>query len=197
MSSPTSPRRRASLTPYQALLHASGSFFPPVTHGQDEWTYRKPAASSQSSTPTSLEPNCISAMPPDTPAQATSPVHHRPQSSSVPGVHYSSAFRRVPSSPSFRSSLAFTSSYFDRPPSPSSSVSSRSSEPPLSANLSLSELMATSATISLSGRAQNEPGDPARREMQREERRLAMRERHAAIMERRDKERWAKLQAQC
>ncbi|KAJ1307345.1 hypothetical protein OPQ81_001451 [Rhizoctonia solani] len=213
-SSPTTNRRRATLTPYQTWRHATGSFFPPEPHVNDEWIYCgeetiPEASSSESSTTskgaTSLNPNDVSAsdslsetcISPTSP-YATAPSGCRPRSGSHTGIHYSSAHRRVPSSPSFRSSFTLVPhSYFDRPPSPSSSISSRSSETIISASLSLSELLTSTTTMSLGDPPTGGVDEITRREMQREERKQAMRERHAAIRERRERERWAKAQARC
>ncbi|KAF8666600.1 hypothetical protein RHS04_09556 [Rhizoctonia solani] len=208
--SPTTTRRRATLTPYQAWRHATDSFFPPDPYVHDEWTHcseeviqEVSSDSSVTSKSTTLNSNdvltpassgaCISTTPYTTPTSGS-----RSRSGSYTGVHYSTAHRRVPSSPSFRSTLTLAPhTYFDRPPSPSSSVSSRCSEPPVSAGLSLSELLASTNTGSFGEQPDDEVEGLARRETQREERKQAMRERHAAIRERREREKWAKAQTRC
>ncbi|KAL5635089.1 hypothetical protein ACGC1H_002952 [Rhizoctonia solani] len=211
-SSPTTPRRRAALTPSQAWRHASGSFYPPEPH-HEEWIYcgektipeaSSPNFSTTSKGTTSPHPNYVSAPIPLSETYSlsstlyTTPLSSRPRSRSHPGVNYSTSHRRVPSSPSFRSTLTLAPhSYFDRPPSPTSSISSRSSEPLISASLSLSELLRSTTNISL-GEPLTDGADVfIRRETQREERKQAMKERHVAIRERREQEKCAKAQTRC
>lgn len=218
-ASPSSSRRRAALTPSQAFHHASGSFFAPEPHGHEDWIFRTtdtiPEASNSGSSTSSSDPSSklmitvattpvtvsttvIESSPTPSPPCAIEPVFPRPRAYSHnpmtgSGVPYSSAHRRVPSSPSFRSTpIPYVHAYFDRPPSPTSSISSRSSEPPMPTSLSLSELLAGSARMSLGGYGQEDPAERARREEMREERRLAMVERHAAVIEHREKKRWAR-----
>ncbi|KAH7341960.1 hypothetical protein B0J17DRAFT_648734 [Rhizoctonia solani] len=208
--SPTQARRRATLTPYQTWHHATGSFSPPEPRVNEEWIYcgeeTIPEVNSSNSSTSSKEislpnPSETSASAPlytssTTPYTTPSPGC-RSRSGSQIGVHYSTAHRRVPSSPSFRSTLTLAPhSYFDRPPSPCSSISSRSSEPPVSASLSLSELLTSTAAISLGEPLEDVDGF-TRREMQRVERKQAMKERHVAIRERRERDRWAKAQTRC
>jgi hypothetical protein len=209
--SPTTVRRRATLTPYQAWRHATGSFFPPDPYVHDEWTHcteetiqevssdssstsKRNTSSHSNDVSISTSPGtCTSTTPYTTPSSGS-----RSRSGSCTGGHYSTAHRRVPSSPSFRSSLTLTPHcYFDRPPSPSSSVSSRCSEPPLSASLSLSELLTSTNTTPFGEASVGDVEEFARREVQREERKQAMRDRHAAIRERREREKWAKAQTRC
>lgn len=215
--SPSSSRRRAALTPSQVLHHASGSFFPPEPHVHEDWIYRTTdtipegsnsgsSLSSQDmavtgvvSTPdtSTSESKSVVSSPPAAPPLYTGPIYARPRAySHVPssnasdssGVYYSSAHRRVPSSPSFRSAAAHPHTYFDRPPSPAFSTSSRYSEPAMGSGLSLSELLTGTPRMSL-GEYETDEADHARREEMREERRLAMVERHAAILERREQRR--------
>ncbi|KAG9095584.1 hypothetical protein FRC06_009642 [Ceratobasidium sp. 370] len=212
-ASPSSTRHRASLTPEQAFHHASGSFFAPEPHVHEDWIYRStdtiPEASYSSSSPNSNPSPDLAAVstpaavsnsahesgPSAAPSGFATPAYPRPRAHShhllsSSGVYYSSAHRRVPSSPSFRSPVL---PYFGRPPSPTSSISSRYSEPPMGASLSLSELMA-GATRTLVYEPTHTPEDEqARREEQREERRLAMLERHTALIEQREKRRWSKV----
>ncbi|QRV74883.1 hypothetical protein RhiJN_02898 [Ceratobasidium sp. AG-Ba] len=204
--SPSIARRRATLTPSQTWHHASGSFFAPeLTH--DDWIYRTtdtiPEASySGSSTGSSKSSPDRAAV--ITPAAVTAtigesrPFPAPPPCSKISGVHYSSAHRREPSSPSFRSpSLPYPHAYFDRPPSPASSISSRSSEPLMGASLSLSELLAGTSRMSL-GHNRAPVDERTRREEQRENRRQAMLERHSALIEQREKRRWSRAaQAGC
>ncbi|KAG9082069.1 hypothetical protein FRC07_014318 [Ceratobasidium sp. 392] len=218
-SSPSPARRRAALTPEQAFYHASGSFLAPEQHVHEDWIYRTtdtiPEASySGSSSSSNLSPDLAAVAtpaaasniaheshPPLAPSGFADPIYTRPRSNSLnpslssnnSGVHYSSAHRRVPSSPSFRSLASpATHAYFDRPPSPAPSISSRWSEPPMGGSLSLSELLAGTAGMSLSGPSHVSEDNRARREEQREGRRLAMLERHAALIEQREKRRWSK-----
>ncbi|QRW17744.1 hypothetical protein RhiXN_02668 [Rhizoctonia solani] len=191
--SPTTTRRRATLTPYQAWRHATDSFFPPDPYVHDDVTSKSTTLNSNDVLTPASSGACISTTPYTTPTSGS-----RSRSGSYTGVHYSTAHRRVPSSPSFRSTLTLAPhTYFDRPPSPSSSVSSRCSEPPVSAGLSLSELLASTNTGSFGEQPDDEVEGLARRETQREERKQAMRERHAAIRERREREKWAKAQTRC
>ncbi|KAG8716392.1 hypothetical protein FRC11_013375 [Ceratobasidium sp. 423] len=204
-SSPT--RRRVALTPSQTWKHATGSFIPPEPHVHGEWTYcggeTIPEVDPSSPGTTPFGSGAI--VPLDVSTSASlSDLHTSPTTSyatPLPGyrsrsgsVHYSTAHRRVPSSPSFRSSLTLVPhNYFDRPPSRSSSISSRYSEHSLGANLSLSELLAGTASISLGQPSTEDVDEPVRRDMQREERKQAMRERHVAIRERRERENWANV----
>ncbi|CAE6426857.1 unnamed protein product [Rhizoctonia solani] len=210
-SSSATARRRATLTPYQAWRHASGSFFPPDPYVHDEWTHCSEetileiSSDSSSTSKANISPNSNDASASVSPGTCTSTTSYttpssgpRSRSGSYTGVHYSTAHRRVPSSPSFRSSLTVVPHcYFDRPPSPSSSVSSRCSEPPVSASLSLSELLASTSASSFCEPLVDDLEEFARRETQREERKQAMKERHAAIREHREREKWAKAQTRC
>ncbi|KAF8604677.1 hypothetical protein BDV93DRAFT_95111 [Ceratobasidium sp. AG-I] len=215
-ASPSSSRRRAALTPSQVQHHASGSFFAPIPHGHEEWIFRgtetipegsnsgsntssDPLTTDSVTTPSSSAIECVAtrSSPPIHPAPAVAgPIYARPRAyshtpltttSDSAGVYYSTAHRRVPSSPSFRSASLLSTGYFDRPPSPTSSVCSHSSEP-IHTSLSLSELLAGGPRIFL-GEYEPDEEEHARREKMREERRLAMVERHAAILERREQKR--------
>ncbi|QRW03784.1 hypothetical protein RhiLY_02783 [Ceratobasidium sp. AG-Ba] len=186
--SPSIARRRATLTPSQTWHHASGSFFAPeLTH--DDWIYRTtdtiPEASYSGSSTGSSKSS------PDRAAVITPAAAPKSQVCITP--------RRTGESlsPSFRSpSLPYPHAYFDRPPSPASSISSRSSEPLMGASLSLSELLA-GTRMSL-GHNRAPVDERTRREEQRENRRQAMLERHSALIEQREKRRWSRAaQAGC
>lgn len=211
LTSPTSARRRAALTPSQTWLHASGTFLAPEPHIHEDWIYRStdtipetgssglPPASNSKNPQSGLVSVATPAFTPAPPAHTTSSSSPRQRSYSSAGVYYSSAHRREPSSPSFRSSVTLSDhTYFDRPPSPVS-TSSRWSEPLLNVNLSLSEVLASTTITPLRAHPSllDEAEDPVRRAEQREERRRAMKERHAALRELRDRNKWAKAQARC